>query len=221
MTFAKASVVAPVPIPSRHVVVEWSLRLCAIASYGYMLAGMIVSWSDTGRPYSMLALMLTEAFTLGLILFAIPATRRDASPLLVLAVTYTSGFALLLDNTDARHFIPDAIAASLQWGGLGLTLASKAWVGRAFGILPAARRLVTSGPYGWVRHPMYLGYMIGNVGFLLANASLRNLLVMSALLLVQVLRILSEERVFSQSEFGPAFDTYRTRVRFRLVPYLF
>ena len=45
-----------------------------------------------------------------------------------------------------------------------LSLASLLTLGRFFGIRPALRGLATKGPYRVVRHPMYLSYMMGDIG---------------------------------------------------------
>src|SRR5262245_5424733 len=47
----------------------------------------------------------------------------------------------------------------------GLSFASLIALGRSFGIRPALRTLVMRGPYRIVRHPMYLSYIIGDVGY--------------------------------------------------------
>ncbi|CAN5880267.1 isoprenylcysteine carboxylmethyltransferase family protein [soil metagenome] len=211
---------SPLTTP-RNTLVEWSLRLCAIAVYAVMIYGVASAWfADTTR-YSLLMLMVSEAFTLGLILCARVAVRRDVSVITVLATVYSSCFFALFDNANALHLIPEWAAATLQVAGLAVQVTAKATLGRSFGVLPAARGLVTGGLYRIVRHPIYLGYMIGNLGFLLANASLRNLLVLLALLLTQVLRILREETVLGSGGAKSAYDNYRSRVRFRLLPYVF
>ena len=63
--------------------------------------------------------------------------------------------------------------------------------------------------------------MIGSAGFFLANASVRNALVLSALVLVQVLPIFREESIFERSELRATYDDYRSKVRFRLLPLVF
>ncbi len=201
--------------------IEWGLRSFAIAAYLLMLLAISNNWRVNGHAFSLLMLLVTEGFTLAIVLFAKNARKRDASPLLVFAVIYTSSFFLYLDDGETAQLIPDWAAATLQGVGLGLTVISKATIGRAFGILPAVRGLVTRGPYRLVRHPIYLGYMIGNAGFLLANASVRNALVLSALVLIQVLRIFREEAVFDHSELKAEYDLYRSRVHFRLLPLVF
>ncbi len=205
----------------QNTALEWLLRFFAIATYLLMLLVIFNNWRVESHAYSLLMLLLTEGFTLVIILFARIASRRDVSPLLVLAVIYTSSFFLLFETVNTVHLIPEWAAATVQAAGLGVTVSSKATLGRAFGILPAVRGLVTAGPYRLVRHPIYLGYMIGNVGFLLANASIRNMLVIAALVLVQVLRILHEEALLQKSEFKAAHKAYCAQVRFRLVPLVF
>lgn len=205
----------------RSRLVEGLLRAVAVLSYIYMLGGMTVNWWATHRPWSLMALMVTEGFTLLLILFAKPAIRRDASPVMVLAVVYSSAFFLLLEPQTGIRLISEEVSAAIQVASLFWVLAAKAAIGRAFGILPAARGLIRRGPYRVVRHPMYLGYLIGNMAFLAANASGRNAMVLSALLLVQVLRILREEEVLKNSSFGTAYRIYSREVRFRLIPPIF
>ena len=44
-------------------------------------------------------------------------------------------------------------------------------LGRSFGVFVTLRKVVVTGPYKWVRHPMYLGWVCLFVGFALANFS--------------------------------------------------
>ena len=71
------------------------------------------------------------------------------------------------------------------------------------------------GPYRLVRHPMYLGYVTTQIGFLLANFSVPNLLFYSVAWGIQILRIREEEKLLLQDE---AYANYSTSVRHRLIP---
>lgn len=76
--------------------------------------------------------------------------------------------------------------------------------------------LVTTGPYRWVRHPSYLGAMLGFVGWALVFRSVLGLvLLIPAWLLLQE-RIRAEEALLA-SEFGDQYAAYRART-WRLFP---
>jgi protein-S-isoprenylcysteine O-methyltransferase Ste14 len=55
--------------------------------------------------------------------------------------------------------------------GLVVAIWSVLYLGRSFGILVVVRKVVLGGPYQWVRHPMYLGYICMLAGLVLANFS--------------------------------------------------
>ena len=82
----------------------------------------------------------------------------------------------------------------------------------------ADRGIVVGGPYRIVRHPIYLGYFVTHVGFLLANWSPRNIALYIVIYFFQVARILSEERILREDE---SYRAYCQRVRYRLIPFIF
>jgi protein-S-isoprenylcysteine O-methyltransferase Ste14 len=164
----------------------------------------------------MLVLLIAEGYTLALVITARRATVRDFTPLSVAATMYAAFFFLLF-RTDTVRIIPELVAVGVQSVALAWEVASKVTLGRSFGLLPAHRTLVLGGPYRLVRHPIYFGYLIHNVAFILANWHWQNALVITVLTLVQVYRIQREELVLSTS---PEYRDYQARVRWRLVPFV-
>lgn len=96
-----------------------------------------------------------------------------------------------------------------------LSLSSLLSLGRRFGVYPALRGLVTRGPYRLVRHPMYLAYVIADIGYNLQEWNFGTALLVMAGWVSLIYRIRAEERILSQN---PAWSTYAASVRYRLVP---
>jgi protein-S-isoprenylcysteine O-methyltransferase Ste14 len=97
----------------------------------------------------------------------------------------------------------------------GLSLVSLLTMRTRFGIRPALRGLVTSGPYKFVRHPMYLSYVLADIGYNLQEWNSVTLLLVLVGWMSLVYRIHAEERVLSQHAEWPA---YMALVRYRLFP---
>jgi protein-S-isoprenylcysteine O-methyltransferase Ste14 len=96
-----------------------------------------------------------------------------------------------------------------------LSFVSLVTIGRLFGIRPALRGLVTSGPYRFIRHPMYLSYILADIGYNLQEWNFVTMLLVLAGWASLVYRIHAEERVLSQHAEWPA---YVVSVRYRLFP---
>lgn len=78
------------------------------------------------------------------------------------------------------------------------------------------QRVISSGPYALVRHPMYSGVLVLAAGTPLALGSWWGLLFLLLHLPVLMLRILDEERMLAAELDG--YAAYMRRVRCRLVP---
>ena len=122
---------------------------------------------------------------------------------------------LLVRPAEDAEFIPMWLSTGLMLSGLGLNASAKLFLNRSFGIVAANRGVKRGGPYRLVRHPMYLGYIMTQIGFLLANFSASNLLLYAAAWAFQVLRIREEEKLLLRDE---AYASYSTTVRHRLIP---
>lgn len=80
------------------------------------------------------------------------------------------------------------------------------------------QRVIDTGVYGFVRHPLYLGGDLMFVGGALLRGSTIGLLVAFAMVLLLVLRIFVEEKLLVSDLDG--YTAYRGRVRYRLVPHV-
>ena len=102
--------------------------------------------------------------------------------------------------------------------GLGVVVIGKIALGRSFGLVPANRGVVVRGPYTVVRHPIYTGYLITHIGFLMAQPTPWNAGVFVVADVALVLRALMEERILSADV---DYQQYCRKVGWHLVPGVF
>lgn len=96
-----------------------------------------------------------------------------------------------------------------------LAVTTLSFLGRSFSVMPEARRLVTSGPYGIVRHPLYLFELLGVIGIVLQVRSPAAVALLVVIAALQAARARWEEGVLQKA--FPEFAEYRARVPF-LIP---
>jgi protein-S-isoprenylcysteine O-methyltransferase Ste14 len=175
--------------------------------------------------------LLTPTFTLidwiyvsqHLLVLAIALARRppalrdySLSTSIAVAVSYAYPYAqvVLLGWVPGEPAWPTAGLVLVTMAAI-LSLASLLSLGRSFGIRPALRRLVTRGPYRFVRHPMYLSYIVGDIGYNLQEWNVGTVLLVLVGWTSLLYRIRAEERVLSGD---PEWHDYADRVRHRLLP---
>lgn len=207
------------PLNTEGRLTEWLLRSFALLALAFVLARWGYAWWQDPSRGTLLLLIVSESYTLALVLLARRAERRDLSLPAIAATLYATGFVALLTPSGTQARAPEWVGASLQLAGLLWQFSAKVALGRSFGLLPAQRGLVVRGPYRVVRHPIYLGYLIGHAGFLLVNASPRNAAVLALLYVAQVVRMRREEAVLDDAQTG--YRAYRRRVPWRLIPFVY
>ena len=171
----------------------------------------------TGKPTGLL-LLASE-----LLVVVLSCFRRRAQwverGLWARAIASASVFGpMCLQPTGLSSMAPELVTVALSAMGLAVIVAGKLSLGRSFGLLPANRGIVSTGMYRLVRHPIYLGYFVTHVAFLLAHRSMWNLVVLAVADSALYVRAGLEEQTLLQD---PAYARYWASVRWRLVPGLF
>jgi len=123
--------------------------------------------------------------------------------------------ALSLSPRSAESTLALACAESLMTTGLIIMVIGLASLGRSFGIMPRARGLVQSGLYRWVRHPIYVGEYLAFAGMLIFTFSMFSLAVYAMFVVLQVYRMVMEERTLREAY--PEYERYAERTA-RLLP---
>ncbi len=165
-----------------------------------------------GEPYNVL-LLLSEAFTVLLVLLRKPGAMAITGYAWAIAIVGTG--APLLAAPIGDRFAPIWFGTVLMAAGLGISLAAKIFLNRSFGIVAANRGVKRRGPYRLIRHPMYFGYLVTHVGFLLLHAWSWNLVIYATCWVALILRIRTEEEFLLQDE---AYRSYAKAVPYRLIP---
>jgi protein-S-isoprenylcysteine O-methyltransferase Ste14 len=109
-----------------------------------------------------------------------------------------------------------AISSGLVLIGTSLAFAVLRWLGKSFSIMAEARRLITSGPYALVRHPLYICEEIALIGVLIQVISPAAILIAVIHGAFQFRRILNEEKVLRAT--FPQYDAYAAHTP-RLIPF--
>ncbi|NQV26586.1 MAG: isoprenylcysteine carboxylmethyltransferase family protein [Rhodopirellula sp.] len=134
---------------------------------------------------------------------------------------------LALSATVAPMLVQPGVGAALVWPMWGASLLlmgmiiqvhAKLTLGRSFGCVPANRGLKLAGPYRFVRHPMYAGYLLSHVAFLLMNPTVWNVVLYTGCYALQIPRLLNEERLLAHD---PQYRAYQATVKYRLIPGIF
>jgi protein-S-isoprenylcysteine O-methyltransferase Ste14 len=110
------------------------------------------------------------------------------------------------------------LAVLLIIAGAAGSLIAVSWLGRSFALMPEARKLVTGGPYAFVRHPLYAAEMIGISGLMLQFKQPWALILGGAVFALQYWRTIFEEHVLQEAY--PSYAAYRART-WRFLPYIF
>ena len=80
------------------------------------------------------------------------------------------------------------------------------------------QKVISTGPYSVVRHPMYTSVLLMFLFSPIALGSWCALIPFISLPVILVLRILNEEKVLTKNLSG--YEEYRKTVPFRLIPYI-
>lgn len=109
----------------------------------------------------------------------------------------------------------------LSWLGFGVSIAARVTLSGAFAptaAVPADGTVVDRGPYGLVRHPFYLGLLIGMVGGTVALDSLATVVALGLTVpLVHAIAVKEEGQLVR--ELGEPYERYRERVP-RWIPWI-
>jgi protein-S-isoprenylcysteine O-methyltransferase Ste14 len=215
---------------SKDLILDLSERTIVLILFLYFantmlprLAGLIVTeiahpellWLAASTNLGAALLVISESLGVFLIL-----TRRFATTI----SKYPFDWALSLIAVNApllaapaakSSFIPSEFSTALMFAGMIIQISAKTILWRSYGVVPANRGIKMGGPYRFVRHPMYAGYTLTHIGFLLGFPSLRNFFLYFTVFLIEVVRLLREEALLNKD---PLYRQYVDRVRYRLLP---
>jgi protein-S-isoprenylcysteine O-methyltransferase Ste14 len=162
--------------------------------------------------------VLQHVIVLGIALTRRPPCGQDHSWLTTMAclVAYAYPYAqiIYLDIVPGYSTWPQ-LGDILVVVAAGMSLASLLTLGRWFGIRPARRGLAQTGSYRLVRHPLYLAYLLADVGLNCAQWNGGTLLLTAVGWASLLYRIRAEERILAQDA---GWEAYVGAVRFRLLP---
>jgi protein-S-isoprenylcysteine O-methyltransferase Ste14 len=171
------------------------------------------------------ALSKTSVFLFALVLIGLLIVRRapvavtqGLAPRAIAFLGCYVGIALLTLPTRAAGSPWLGVSAGLIFAGTTFALFSLLWLGRSISIMPEGRKLVMSGPYAMVRHPLYLGEQLALVGVALLVTSPWAIALLVLQFCCQLYRMSYEEGVLAKA--FPEYVAYMTETD-RLIPWLY
>lgn len=178
------------------------------------------------RPILMCYLLWAAFYVLWLVwaLWLKQTERRD------LGLTYhfhrilvIVGFVLIFYRLPGRwlyrRVLPqalwlDVLGIALALGGFAFAIWARSYLGRNWssGVTSKVQHeLVRTGPYRWVRHPIYFGLLLSVFGTVLVQGEVRSILALPLVCIGWKIKSRLEERMMTGT-FGPEYAAYANSV---------
>jgi protein-S-isoprenylcysteine O-methyltransferase Ste14 len=113
--------------------------------------------------------------------------------------------------------LPNLASTACVLIGMIMMLVTIRHLGRAFSLVPQARSVVQTGPYRWIKHPLYLAEEIVILGVVLLHLTPLTVILLVLHIGVQICRIHYEEDLLRRN--CPEYSSYEAS-RWRLIPYV-
>jgi protein-S-isoprenylcysteine O-methyltransferase Ste14 len=152
------------------------------------------------------------------------AERRPAQQIIMVVASLALLSLLVVPGLDVRHHWSSVPIGAVVLGDVlfvvGFTLVGRVYRENTFTSATIevyeGQRVIDTGPYAIVRHPMYSSALLYMLGTPLALASYVGLLGVVVMAFVIAWRLVDEERMLVRELHG--YADYRERVRYRLIP---
>ena len=211
---------------------KFFLGLIIVGALVFLPAWTLAFW----QGWLFMGVLFVPMFAAGLVMLskspALLRSRLDAKEkeseqrtvLLLSGLMFTAAFVLAgLNHRFGWIVLPAWVpigAAVLFLIGYALyaeVLRENVWLSRTIEV-QKGQKVVDTGLYGAVRHPMYMCTLLLFLAMPLVLGSLPSFAVMLAYIPIIVMRIRNEEKVLTEELEG--YAEYKTRVRYRLIPFI-
>ncbi|RXG95101.1 protein-S-isoprenylcysteine methyltransferase [Bradyrhizobium vignae] len=129
--------------------------------------------------------------------------------------TYMPWTIAFFGKTDQA--LPNLASTACVLIGMIMMLITIRHLGRSFSLVPQARNVVQTGPYRWIKHPLYLAEEVALLGVVLRSLTPLTVILLVLHIGVQICRIHYEEDLLRRN--CPEYSGYEAS-RWRLIPYV-
>lgn len=156
-----------------------------------------------------------------------PFAEREPNQKIIMTIASLGFVGLLvvpgLDHRFAWSRMPDAVAVLgdillfAGWYGILIVFRANSYAASTIQV-SSDQKVISTGPYAIIRHPMYAAALLMLLGIPIALASWWGILVLAAILPALAWRLVDEERVLVRDLGG--YADYRRNVKYRLIPHI-
>jgi protein-S-isoprenylcysteine O-methyltransferase Ste14 len=154
-----------------------------------------------------------------------PLAERRTSQKIIMSVTSLGFIGLIvvpaLDHRFGWSQMPPSVALAgdvlmaLGWLAIFFVFKENSFTSATIELAPD-QRVISTGPYALVRHPMYAGGLVLLLGIPIALGSWWGVLAFVTIMPALIWRLIDEERFLARNL--PGYTEYQEKVRYRLIP---
>lgn len=203
--------------PREHDIGDLASKAVIATLFTLLAVRIAADYLATGRLTGLL-LLASEGLVVVFTVFRRAAADVDRSRRARMLTALSMIGPPLVRPSTVPAFAPETVTVLVSIVGLLVVVVGKLTLGRSFGLVAANRGVVSAGVYRFVRHPIYLGYLITHAAFLAANPSPWNIALLGLADAALLRRAMCEELTLAHDD---AYTAYLQRVHWRIVPGVF